>query len=78
MTEIPSIKVLKVSTSSATIIIESTSTPTDEVKYKVGYLYMDAVSDSQCSIGCKTNNLTLEVGTTRFEHDYTVLGEHSQ
>lgn len=63
MTDIPYIRTIKVAASSTTIIVENTTALVNPVKYKVGYLYMDSFSDSQCPLGCKTNNITLEVGT---------------
>ncbi|CDI83742.1 thrombospondin type 1 domain-containing protein, putative [Eimeria praecox] len=64
MTDIPSITTLKLTSASATIIVNSTAVPESQATYTVGYLFMDAVSDSQCSLGCKTNNLTVETKTT--------------
>ncbi|CDJ48386.1 thrombospondin type 1 domain-containing protein, putative [Eimeria brunetti] len=60
MTDIAVIKTLKLTTTSSTIIIDSTAQSVKNTKYTVAYIYMDSVSDSQCPLGCKTNNLTLE------------------
>lgn len=63
MTDIPWIALSHLDSSSATITIHSTSTSASQVEYTVGYLFMDSVPNSQCSSGCKTNKLSIEVRT---------------
>ncbi|CDJ36144.1 thrombospondin type 1 domain-containing protein, putative [Eimeria mitis] len=76
-TEIPLLKLVQLTTTSATIYLESTSTEVKPIKYTLGYLYMDAVPESLCPLGCKTNNLTLDTRMVKVHAGWSVDVQYS-
>ncbi|OEH77655.1 thrombospondin type 1 domain-containing protein [Cyclospora cayetanensis] len=59
-TDIPFVTISRLDATLATISVHTTSTAAQQKKFTVGYLYMDQIESTECSTGCKTNNLALE------------------